>query len=212
MTYDFVTYLPVLCNLISISTFSVSSRAALSREGVQNRAAIGLTDAMVAVSKTQLDSYPENGTVRIMADAAHEVSATLLLTIDGRKVYIGNMREVFDDLANVMVRLGTKVSDGYPSSIGFRVLLRTDTPKSRDSGSIKDNYHLMSCKFNPQWGEISYKLATKVDKRELVEVRLFRVKVLLVVSVIGRRPPSLKLLVNNDAKSSPTGTNFPQVA
>lgn len=127
---------------------------------------------MGAVFNTQLNSYSKDGGLRIMPDAAHEVSATLLIAIDGRKVPVGNIRENSDDLANVMVRLGTKVSEGYPSSIGCRVLLRTNVPKIKDSGSIEDNYHLVSCKFDPQWGEISYMHATQEDKRELVEVRL----------------------------------------
>lgn len=128
---------------------------------------------MVAVFNAHLDSYSENGGLHIMPDAAHEVSATLLITIDGRKVSVGNIRENFDDLSNVLVRLGTKVSDGYPSSIGFRVLLRTNVPKIKDSGSIEDNYHLVSCKFDPRWGEVSYMHTTKEDMRELVEVRFF---------------------------------------
>ncbi len=156
----------------SYPSYAVTSTRALSQEGALYRTGLGLTGTMVAKSNTQLDYSSQDDGPRIMPDTAHEVSAILLLTMNGRKVPIGNIRDDFDDLANVMVRLGTKVSNGYPSSIGFRVLLRTDVPKNGNSGSIEDNYHLMSCRFDPQYGEISYMRATEEDKQELVDVSL----------------------------------------
>lgn len=105
-----------------------------------------------------------------MPETAYEVSAMLLLTMNGRKFPVGGIREDLDKPADIMVRLGTKVSEGHPSSLGFRVLLRTDTPRIIDSGSVEDNYHLVSCKFDPQFGAMSYKLALKEDRQEIMNV------------------------------------------
>lgn len=126
---------------------------------------------MVKVTNHPLVSTSEKSGLHIMPETAHEVSATLLLNKAGHKVFIGDAFEKYAGPSNIMVKLGTKVSDGYPSCVGFRVFLRTDVAKCTDSGSIEDNYHLVSCRFDPEAGHMGYAHATKEDKQELIEVR-----------------------------------------
>lgn len=129
-------------------------------------------------SKPRPDPFLQDDYPHIMPKTAYEVSAMLLLTMDGCTVPIGNVREYYDKPADIILRLGTKVSEGYPSSLGFRVFLRTDTPKIQSSGLFEDNYHLVSCKFDAQFGAVSYKVALKEDRQEIVNVSQANLKLL----------------------------------
>ena len=118
-----------------------------------------------------VDTSPDpvgDGTIRILPEAGHEVSAILLLIVDNHATIVGSVKEDLNRPDNVMVLLGTKVSDGHPSCVGFRVLLRTDSPKSKDSGSIENHYHVISCRFDPHGGSMTYAKATAQDKQEIL--------------------------------------------
>ncbi len=116
----------------------------------------------------------EHGGLRLSPEAAYEVPVILQLTINSRVHVVGGVRKGLEQPANVMVLLGTKVSDGHPSCIGFRVLLRTETPKAKDSDSIEDHYHAVSCRFDPQGGKVTYAKVTSKDKEELMSTKPFR--------------------------------------
>ena len=114
---------------------------------------------------------PQSRDFQILPETSHEVSALVLLLIDAsNNTLIGDIKEDVADPPKILVRFGTKISDTHPSSVGFRVLLRTDTPKSTESGSIEENYHLVSVKFDLEEGSVKYRETTKIDKRQLIEL------------------------------------------
>lgn len=128
-------------------------------------------------TKPRPDPFLQDDYPHIMPKTAYEMPATLLLTMDGRTIPIGNVRENYDKPADIILRLGTKVSEGYPSSLGFRVFLRT--PNVQNSGLLEDNYHLVSCKFDLQFGAVSYKVALKEDRQEVTNVSQANPKLLM---------------------------------
>lgn len=129
---------------------------------------------MAAQVVDRLSDSQNDGGLQILPEGGHEVPAILLLTINGQNHAIGNVKEDLSHPPNVMVRLGTRVNDRHPSSVGFRVLLRTDKPRFEYSGSIDDLYHTVSCKFDPQGGNLTYAKAIAETKKELTKTRHFR--------------------------------------
>lgn len=88
---------------------------------------------------------------QVLAEGGHEISALLRITTSGNLNIVGSSKELVltneGGLPAVIVRLGTKVSDPHPSSVGFRVLLLNDRRKPNATGSFEDYYHVVSCKF-----------------------------------------------------------------
>ena len=109
--------------------------------------------------------------LQILPEGGHEVPAILVFTIQARIYALGNIKEDLKKSTNVMIRLGSKVSEGHPSCVGFRILMRTDTPKSEISGSIDDHYHVVSCRFDPSGGNATYAKATAQNKQDLAKIR-----------------------------------------
>lgn len=121
-----------------------------------------------------VDIYPgstQDMNLRVLPEGGHEVPVILLLTIDGQVHAFGKVEEDLNQPEDVMVRLGTKASDGHPSSVGFRVFLRTETPKANSIGSIEDHYHIVSCRFDVSEGEVSYAKITAQERDELAVTR-----------------------------------------
>ena len=112
-----------------------------------------------------------NRAPQILPETAHEVQAILHFTINGQTNILGNINDDVRRLPNVMVRLGTKVSYSHPSSVGFRVFLRSDCFKANSTGSLEDFYHIVSCKFNPKENTPITAVATGQDKLELYQSR-----------------------------------------
>ena len=127
---------------------------------------------MASLTVATIQGNIHHGGLRILPEGGHEVPAILVFTVQGRIYALGNIKEDLKHPTDVMIRLGSKVSEGHPSCIGFRVLLRTDTPKSETSGSIDDHYHVVSCKFDPSGGNATYAKATAQNKQDLRTIRL----------------------------------------
>ena len=109
--------------------------------------------------------------VRILPETAHEVPVILLFTNRGRTTMLGDLRANGMSVPDIVVRLGTRVTERQPSCIGFRIFLRSDDPRAQSSRSIEGFYHLISCKFDPRGGAVTYSQATAKDKEELLSVR-----------------------------------------
>ena len=107
----------------------------------------------------------------VLPETSHEVPVLVVFSIGERKILIGKFDEDIEVPPSVLLRLGTKVSDNHPSCIGFRLFLRTDSPKASDRASIDDLYHLASIKFDPDEGDITVYEATKKDRTELIGLR-----------------------------------------
>lgn len=110
-----------------------------------------------------------SGALQILPEAAYEVGVMLLVhSRDGSK-YIGNINKRFENhlehLPAVMVLLGTKVSDAYPSCVGFRIMLRSHFLQTKSSGSLEDNYCVFSFNFRPNRNSsVTFSQATDQDK------------------------------------------------
>ena len=123
-------------------------------------------------SVTPPSSVNEGG-FRILPEGGHEVPAILVLTVNGETHALGTAKDDLRHPANVMIRLGSKVSDKHPSSVGFRFLLQTDTPRPHAKCSVDDYYHVVSCRFDPVGGTIDHSKVLPAMKRELVEIHSF---------------------------------------
>lgn len=105
---------------------------------------------------------------RILPEGGHEIPAILLISMNDQTNVLGNLPENLQDLPNVLVRLGTRVSDSHPSSVGFRVFLRTETPNvTNGSGSLESHYHVLSCHCDPERNALSYSPVTEEGRKEL---------------------------------------------
>lgn len=111
--------------------------------------------------------------LRVLPDSAHEVPVILLVSFQGKTYLVGSIQENLHFPPDVMVRLGSKVSDGHPSSVGFRVFLRSDVPKTSGRQSLEDHYHVVSCKYVPHGNTLSFKATTAQDIHELVAASPF---------------------------------------
>ena len=112
----------------------------------------------------------EDKVFRLLPEGGHEVPAFLVLIIDNEICTLGGTTEDFYHPNDIMVRLGTKVSEGHPSCVGFRVFLRTETPKP-GGDSIEDNFHIISCRFDSSVGDVTYRKAASHDLDELTRVQ-----------------------------------------
>ena len=121
-----------------------------------------------------LPSSFNNKDLRLLPEGGQEVPAILVLTKDRQTHAIGAAKDDVGNPASVMVRLGSKVGDNHPSSVGFRVLLRTDTPRTPSSCSIDDHYHVVSCRFDPESGNLTHSKVSPDEKKELMKIRPFR--------------------------------------
>ena len=114
---------------------------------------------------------PYHGSVQILPEGGHEVRALLAFVNNGKTHIIGDVHQDVQPVPEIMVLLGTRVSDDHPSCVGFRVLYRTTRPKT-NSGSIEDNYHIESYKLEPSLGTVSYSQVTDKQAYELKTLRL----------------------------------------
>ncbi|KAL6716261.1 hypothetical protein ACLMJK_005827 [Lecanora helva] len=114
-----------------------------------------------------------NALQMMLPEGGLEISGILDLEVNGKHHILGSLKEDFAHPKPVVVRLGTKVSDEYPSALGFRVLLRTRTPRSNDTGLIDDLFHVISCHLDPQSGTVVYGHASAQDVQALRNSRRF---------------------------------------
>ena len=119
-------------------------------------------------SDFSLDSTSAGLVPRILPKGGHEIPAILLISMSGQTHVLGSLTENLQDLPNVLVRLGTKVSDTHPSSVGFRVFLRTEIPiVTNGSGTLEDHYHVLSCRSDPERNALNYSPVTEEGRETL---------------------------------------------
>ena len=103
---------------------------------------------------------------RVLPAGGHEVEGVLLFP---SRTVLGEFGQDMDSLPAIMVRLGTKVSDFYPSCIGFRIMLRNSKTKIQAQGTLEELYHIVSCKFKPLNGGVSHRALTTEEAKCFID-------------------------------------------
>lgn len=114
----------------------------------------------------------EKPTCQVLPAVAEELKALVLLDhgnkthIGGDSTRTGSLKTNLTDLPNASVILGTKVSEGHPSAVGFRILLRRLHQGGRPMSEAEANYIALSFKYKPQGNNITLRQASKTDEAD----------------------------------------------
>ena len=113
------------------------------------------TDLQVASECSATVSPPT-----FLPPGGHEIPVILLLKDNGRIFIHGSFSNSTVSERKILLRLGTRVSDTYPSTVGFRIVLRNREPNARTLETMEDAYYVMSFRFRPQGNNIMHSLVT----------------------------------------------------
>ena len=88
--------------------------------------------------------------MRVLPAVAEEIQAVILVDLPTdnplqlRHIRLGDLKNLIQNLPQMTVRLGTHVSESYPSCVGFRIFLRDVNCKVAQNGEAESLYHIVS--------------------------------------------------------------------
>ncbi|KAG8525384.1 uncharacterized protein KY384_009028 [Bacidia gigantensis] len=117
------------------------------------------------------DDTEKASSPQILPPGGHEIPIALLHTHDGKPVIIGNFVDNLDTGPPMLLRLGTRVSDRYPSCLGFRLMLRSHGTPAQPLEAMEDSYYVVSVRFRPHGqNSVRHTRASNDDFRKVVGI------------------------------------------